>query len=69
MSKYCDFKVGEIAVFDSCVRNEIFISKIMQIHIDYSGLSSIKIRKATSEEKKMWYDNNAYELILAPSRI
>ena len=61
----CPFKLNEIAVFESYFRFEIYISRIMQVHIDYFGNGAIpKIRKASLEEKKLWYDCGDYELVI-----
>lgn len=64
-SESCPFKLGEIAVFESWFRREVYISRIMQVHIDYyldAGIPTI--RKATKEEKKMWYENENHELVI-----
>lgn len=64
-NKNCPFELGEIAVFESSMRNETYISRIMQVHIDYWGNGGIpNITKATTEQKKMWWENGEYELII-----
>ena len=61
----CPFEVGEIAVFTSYMRFEKYISRVMQVHLDYWGSGMIpEISKATNEEKKAWFDNDNYELVI-----
>ena len=61
----CPFILGEIAVFESWFRFEIYISRVIQIHIDYWGQGGIpKITKATLEQKKQWWDSGEYEVVI-----
>ena len=65
MNNLCPFTLGEIAVFESWLRREIYISRVMQVHIDNYGSGAIpKIRKATDEEKRHWCLNGAHELVI-----
>ena len=61
-SKY-PYELGEIVVIESYYRSETFISQISQIHIDYPSLNP-PMRKATIDEKQLWYENDQCELIL-----
>lgn len=64
-TKHCPFKVGELAVFESYMRYEVYISRVLQVHIDDYGSGMIpNIIKATLEQKKQWYDNEEYELVI-----
>lgn len=61
----CPFELGEIAVFESWFRFEKYISRVMQIHIDYYGQGGIPIiTKATLEQKQLWYENGEYEIVI-----
>jgi len=61
----CPFELGEIAVFESAMRFEKFISRIREIHIEYWGFGGMpQITKATDEQKRLWYENGEFELIL-----
>lgn len=63
--KECPFVLGEIAVFESWMRFEKYISTIQQVHIDYWGSGIIPIiTKATLEQKKLWYENGKYEIVI-----
>lgn len=65
-SKQCPFVEGEIAVFKSSFRQETYISKVQQIHIDYWNSGWIpEISKATLEQKQQFYENNDYELVIS----
>lgn len=59
----CIFTVGEIAVFESWLRREIYIGRVMQVHIDYPGIGP-QLLKATTEQKKVWYESGEHELII-----
>jgi hypothetical protein len=61
----CPFEIGEIVVFESWFRFEIYISRVMQIHIDYWGNGCAPtMTKATLEQKQQWYDNGEYEMVI-----
>lgn len=64
----CPFKEGEIAVFESWMRFEVYISRVMSIHIESweRGFcwNGPMITKATPEQKKLWYENDNYELVI-----
>ncbi len=61
----CPFEIGEIAVFESWFRFEKYISQVTQIHIDYYGQGWMPtITKATAEQKKLWYENGKYEIVI-----
>jgi hypothetical protein len=61
----CPFKIGEVAVFKSWFRFEVYITKVLPIHIEYWGEGWLpEIKKATIEQKQMWYDNDNYELVI-----
>lgn len=61
----CPFEVGEIVVFESWFRFEIYISRVMQIHIDYWGNGAMPtMTKATLHQKKQWYENGEYEMVI-----
>ncbi len=66
----CPFELGEIVIFTSWLRFEQFISRIMQIHIDYweYGSCGLKIEKAILYEKKQWYENGEHELVIGEIR-
>ena len=66
----CPFKLGEIAIIESYIRGEIYITTILQAHIDeYGSAQCPTIKKATLEEKKMWYYNDSHELVLESIKI
>jgi hypothetical protein len=67
MANECPFKNGELVVIDSYLRREVWVTRIYPIHIEYWGTGIIpKIRAATTEEKRLWYENGEHEYILVP---
>lgn len=61
----CPFEVGEIVVFESWIRFEIYICIVMQIHIDYWGNGGMPtMTKATLQQKQQWYENGEYEMVI-----
>jgi hypothetical protein len=65
ISSDCPFEVGEIVVFESWLRCELYISRVMQIHIDYWGNGCMPtMTKATLEQKQQWYENGQYEMVI-----
>lgn len=59
----CAFAVEEIAVFESWFRREVYIARVMQVHLDYPGMDP-QILKATTEQKQAWYESGEHELII-----
>jgi hypothetical protein len=57
-----EFKLGEIVVFESGFRFQTFISQIREIHLEYPYLCPY--RKATPEEKKLWYESGEREVVI-----
>ncbi len=61
----CPFEVGEIVIFESWFRFEIYIGRVMQIHIDYWGNCGMPtMTKATLQQKQQWYENGEYEMVI-----
>lgn len=65
MSNLCPFEVGEIAVFRSHFRFETFISRVTPLQIEFWGKAMApEMIKATPEQKRLWFENGEYELII-----
>lgn len=58
------FEEGEIAVFESVFRREIYITRVQSFHLEENGYAEPKIIKATQEQKALWYNSNQFEVVI-----
>lgn len=65
MPNTCPYNIGDIVVFDSPQRQEIYIAQIDERHIKYWGTKLIpEISNATIQQKRMWYESGEKEIII-----